>query len=106
MNPIGYVAGALLAILVVKRVSGPSVQAAPVVANTLESVTVDGRSYSVLRMGGGMYTITRTNGATPPAALVISQTGPIGSGVGDATDLAALNTDMQQFPADMFKAAA
>jgi hypothetical protein len=104
MNPIGYVAAGLLAVLIGKRALAPAVTAAPIspAVKDLVVATVAGRSYSVLRMGGGNYTITRLNGAAPAASYIITQTGPLGDGVGDPADLAQLKLDMQNFPSNMF----
>lgn len=79
----------------------PELEGVKTVTVTDRSVAGPSRIYTVARLGGGVYTVTRINGTgNVPSFQTFSQSGPIGSA---GPDLAQLESDMRLFPADLFK---
>lgn len=59
------------------------------------------RIYGVVRLGAGVYTVTRLNGTGGVESFeTFNQSGPMASA---GPDLAQLEADMRTFPSDLFK---
>lgn len=74
-----------------------SAQAPSQPASLVQTATVGDRTYTVARLGGGVYLVMLTlSGGVPPAAPVeytFSQSGPMGE-FGDASALEQLKADL------------
>lgn len=65
----------------------------------MRRITVDGRSYLVIRLGSGDYSVVSV--ANPAVRLNLGQEGPP-LAIGDEASIAQLKADMARFPPSLF----